>query len=503
MTVAQFRAEARRLEWPLLVFLLALLPRLAELGARPFWLDEVFTLQRVSLAPAALVMNSFRNHHMPSFFLMLRPLLALGDPQFWLRLPSAVFGAVAVMLVFLIAKHIAGRLAAVLAALIIGLSPTALAFSQEARSYTMVMTLILVGLYGLVRLVQDIPAASQPLHARDARLGWACFILGTVAALDVLADGLPWLITANIIAIALTLMAPGRGGFMRNVLRADLLIIALAAPFYLMLELFQKKSFGATLAWIPPLDGARLWYSFGSVFFMHLADSVTFHIIDQPGAVLVWVIDGALTIALGAAIWRLRRRPAILAVLGISVLFLPLLLTIISLWQPILLPRYILWSAAPFAILVGIGAAALMDGLTRPAQYLAVAATAALLLANMLPYYHAETKPRWDIAAKLLAQDVQPGDIVYLHDFYAGKLLETYLPADKKPLVLNDQDASLDRAVASIAQGKRVWGVYGLAGQGSSKAEKDDFLSDQQRLGAPQFIQKAGDRITIALYTAK
>lgn len=500
MIPADVKETRGRLEWPVLVFVLALLPRLAGLGARPFWLDEVFTLQRVSLKPAALVMDSFQNHHMPSFFLMLRPFAGLTHPEFWLRLPSAVFGAFAVVLVFLIAGRIAGRLAACLAALIIGLSPTILAFSQEARSYTMVMTLILVGLYGLVRLAQNLPAAAQPLRSPAARAGWLCFILGTTAALDVLADGLPWLITANVIAIVLTTAGWGRGAFMRNMLKADLIILILAAPLYTLLEIYQAKAFVATLAWIPPLDGTRLWYSLGSVYLMHLADSVTFHVIDQPGAVLVWVIDAGLAAAVIAAVLRLRRTPAMLAVLGISAVFLPLLFTAISLWQPILLPRYILWSAAPFAIVTGIGGAVLIEALGRRMQILAVAATAALLLANMLPYYQAETKPRWDIAAQMLAADVQPGDIVYLHDFYAGKLLETYLPRDKQALVLDKNDGNLDRAVQALAQGKRVWAVYGLAGQGSGKTEVQDYQDNQKLFGTPLAVQQAGTRIVIALY---
>lgn len=500
MTRVELQQNTRRLEWPLLVFLLALLPRLAELGARPFWLDEYFTQQRVSLKPGALVMDSFYNHHMPSFFLMLRPFAGLSHPEFWLRLPSAIFGAIAVTLVFLIAWQVAGRLAGCFAALIIGLSPTMLAFSQEARSYTMVMTLILVALYGLVRLAQDLPAASRPLRGADARMGWACFILGTTAALDVLADGLPWLLTGNLIAIALTCMGPGRGGFMRNMLKADAIILALAAPLYLALEIYQEKAFVKTLAWIPPLDATRLWYSLGSVYFMHLADSVTFHVLDRPGAILVWVIDAAIAIAIIAAVRRLRGQPAILAVLGISVLFLPVALTAISLWQPILLPRYILWSAAPFAILAGIGTATLIEILSRRTQLLALAAVAILLVANMLPYYKAETKPRWDIAAQMLAQDVEPGDVVYLDDLYAGKMLQIYLPPGKQALVLTNNNNDLNQAAAAESQGKRVWAVYGLAGQGNGKAVNQNYHDNQKILGTPKTVQQAGTRIVIAQY---
>ena len=113
----------RQARWPVSVFLFALLPRLIDLGRRPFWLDEALTFRRASLPSHALVQDFFLNHHMPSFFLLLKPLTALGAPQFWLRLPSAMFGALAVMLVYVIAGRIAGRRAGVIAALVLGFSP--------------------------------------------------------------------------------------------------------------------------------------------------------------------------------------------------------------------------------------------------------------------------------------------------------------------------------------------------------------------------------------------
>ncbi|MBU6449640.1 MAG: glycosyltransferase family 39 protein, partial [Rhodospirillales bacterium] len=317
---ASLPASASRvagLTWPFGVFVLALLPRLLDLGSRPFWLDEVLTLQRASLKPAALMLDSFQNHHMPSFFLMLSPFTHLAHPQFWLRLPSAVFGAIAVMLVFMIATRIAGRLAGVLAALILGLSPTVVAFAQEARSYTLVMMLILVALYGVAVLAQDLPAAGRELKA--AKAGWLCFVLGTAAALDVLGDGLPWLLAANLIFAALLPFMQARRGFLRNVLLADLAILVLTAPFYALLLHFQTQSVSHSLGWIPPLDAARVWYNFGSVYFMHVADWVSYRFLNHhavPG--LAWIIDFLLLIALCAAGWGLRRRPAVLVVLGIA-----------------------------------------------------------------------------------------------------------------------------------------------------------------------------------------
>ncbi|MDD2704379.1 MAG: glycosyltransferase family 39 protein [Acidocella sp.] len=491
----------RRGAWPLSIFLLALLPRLIDLGTRPFWLDEVFTLNRASLAPAALVQDSFQNHHMPSFFLLLSPLVQLGHPEFWLRFPSAVFGALSVVLVFVIASRIGGRLAGVLAALIIGLSPTALAFSQEARSYTLEMTLILVGLYGLIQLAQDLPGAAGPMMRGQARAGWLAFILGTTGAVDVLGDGLPWLLTANIIFLCLLPFTPDRKRFAGNFLCADIIVAVLCAPLYVLMSHYQSSSPLDAMMWIPPLNISRLWYNLGSVYLMRLADSVTFHFMKEatPG-LIVWLIDAVLLAAVATAAWRLRRRPVILALLGISLVFLPALFIITSLWRPILLPRYILWSAAPFAILAGIGAAALLDACTPRLRVAAVAAATALLLFNVAPYYHAETKPRWDIAARMLAQEVEPGDVVYLYDLGALSILRVYLPPGTQTVVLNDSKGDLTHAQVAMSQGKRVWAVYGHAGQSGGTGEMQKFYAKAQVLGTPKIMQTAGSRIFIALF---
>jgi uncharacterized membrane protein len=500
------RAAASRLSsalvLPALIFAGALVLRLIDLGTRPFWLDEVFTMQRVSLPPAALVRDSFLNHHMPSFFLMLAALVPLGDPQFWLRLPSAAFGALAVMMVYLIGRHIAGRRAGVLAALILGLSPTALAFSQEARSYTMEMSLILVALYGIAVLAMDIPAASLPLRDKaSSRLAWLTFALGSAAALDVLGDGLPWVITANLIGAVMAWKSPRRGVLIRNLLLADALIAALSVPLYIVMAMTVENGFVHSFDWIPPLTGPRIWYNIASVYLMRVADSVTFKLMDvSTPAALMWLIDAALIAAAGLGAWRLRHRPGPLAVLSLSLLILPISTIVISVWKPLLLPRYILWSAAPFAILAGIGGSFAMRVLPRRMQFAALGGITAVLLVNLFPYYGAETKPRWDIAAHLLASEVAPGDVVYLNDKGALPILRMYLPPGSQTVVLKDADGDLKHAEQAEMQGKRVWAVFGHAGQSASKREWPQFYQHIAPLGAPAQFQMAGNRIYITLF---
>jgi uncharacterized membrane protein len=234
---------------------------------------------------------------------------------------------------------------------------------------------------------------------------------------------------------------------------------------------------------------------------MRVADSVTFKLMDVPTpAALMWLIDAALIASAGLGAWRLRHRPGPLAVLSLSLLILPVATIVISVWKPLLLPRYILWSAAPFAILAGIGGSFVLRMLPRRAQVLGLAGVAAVLLINLFPYYGAETKPRWDIAAHMLASEVAPGDVVYLNDKGALPILRMYLPPGTETVVLRDSDGDLKHAEQAEMQGKRVWAVFGHAGQSASKREWPQFYQHIAPLGAPAQFQMAGGRIYITLF---
>ena len=492
----------QRVRFPLTIFAAALAVRWFDLGSRPFWLDEVFTLKRVRMAPAALVHDSLISHHMPSFFLLLSALVPLGNPQFWLRVPSAVFGALAVMQVFLIGQRIAGRTAGLVGAMILGLSPAALAYSQEARSYTMVMSLILLALLALTQLATDVPRASVPLPNRDASRGvWVTFTVASIAAVDVLADAFLWVITANLILAVMVAQSQRRRSLLWNVLIADICIVVFSVPFYIVMAMTITQRFTDSVGWIPALSGPRLWYNFSSIYLMRIADAVTFKLMDvaTPGIVM-WTIDVGLILAALFGAWRMRRRPAVLALVGFSFLVLPAVLTIVSVWRPVLLPRYILWSAAPFAILAGIGASFAINRLPPLGRTTACAGIALLLLINLLPYYSAETKPRWDIAARILAGDVAPGDVVFLNDQYAAPELQMYLSKQDAAAVLHNSVTDMQHAQLAKMQGKRVWAVYGIAGQSTTGDAWPDFYATMAPLGTPEQVQMAGKRIYITRF---
>ena len=499
---ARRAAAWRRVPVPLLVFLLALLPRLHGLGSRPFWYDEVVSLQRAALPLPALLHDSFLRHHLPAYFLLIKPFTTAADPQFWLRLPSAVCGALSVMLAYRIAARAAGSGAGVAAALILGLAPTQIAFSQEARSYALMICLILVALDGLVGLVlAEAGAARRWRDAQAPRADWIRFIAGSAGALCVLGDAWPWLLAANLAAAVMIVQSRNRAGLLRNFLAANAITLAVSLPFYIAMLALQDNSVVAGLSWVPEPTAQLVWYDIASIYLMRVADFTSFHLMATGTPLAVaWIIGVGLAAACLVAILRLRTRPDLLATLLLAVLFLPLSFSLVSIWRPLLMPRYILWSAAPFAILAGIGIDAALARLGRAARAGAFAAAAALLLVNLLPFYRTETKARWDLAAALLVAESRPSDVYYLSQAGGAPTMRYYLPKSLQLVLIADWSGDLAHALAARARGHRVWAIYGDAWQTTFWESRAAFQARLAPLGPPAARQQVGERITLWRY---
>lgn len=479
------------------ILAIALAARFFQLGGKPYWLDEVFTALRSSRAIPDLIADSLQNRHIPTFFLIEHAVLALGSGPAMLRLIPAIAGAASASLAFSIAWTLGGRAAAWLAGLLLALAPLQVAFGQEARSYTLMMALILLALLGLVLLAMRPDDSARPLHVPAApRRAWAAYGFGTLGALLVLGDALPWLLAANLAMVAAILpRTNSRRGLLRNWLLVHGLVLLLAAPVYAWLLTAAHHQVLESFLWIPPLSLNTAWMDAASLYGLRDATMVTMQLLPSPLGGLA-LLMAALAV-LGA--WRLKNQPAPLIVLVLAVASLPATLALISLIHPVLLPRYLLWSAAPFFVLAAFGIEVFPPHLAKAG----VLALAALLVANLLPYYGAETKPHWDSAARLLAERFEPGDLLLVSDGSTGVMLDfnrhmnwsqdrpTGRPHPPWPTT---QDPS--RAAAALAAGHRVFAVYGPAGQGLQPAPTR-FFATAAKLGPAGPPLGAGSEIII------
>ncbi len=478
------RLHANPWSFAFAIGVLALLLRLRGLGEKPFWLDEVTSLRRATATLPGLATNSLHNGHYPSYFLLLWVVAKIGSSQSLLRLPSAIFGAIAASLTCAIGARVSGLRGGIIAGLLMALSPFQVQFGQEARSYTLASSLILTALYGVVRLAQEPAAAAVPLNQRGTLWqAWSAYGLGTAAALDVLNVAIPWFLAANFSALAIARAAgSAKDGFWRNWITVQLLIVGAWAPMIALVWLNHSGTVLDGAGWVPATTSKTIWSAIAPVYLLRISSFVTFDVLPAAVPWLAFAVGTAA--ALGA--WRLRRDPAMRTVLICSALVLPLGLFFVSLFVPVLVPRYFIWGAAPFFVFAGEGLARL------PGKYFAAAAASlgAIGLFNLLPYYSYETKPRWDLLADKLAAITRPGDAVLLDSYYAYSVLSVFA----KRTSLDHSAVRLTWQLSDalqIAPGRDVWAVYGRTGQ-VTKQSAENYRQSISSLGHPSLEESVG-----------
>jgi mannosyltransferase len=479
------------------IFAIALGVRLYGIDAMPYWMDEITTIDRASLPFMRLVIDSLTFHHFPTYFLLISWLVPFGAGEALLRLPSAVCGALTCAVAASTGHTLGGRPAGLMTGLLLAFSPLQVTFSQEARPSALAVLLIAVALHGLVQLARDPKSASLPLRDAGAnRRAWATYFAATAAAVCVLGVALFWVAAAWIAMLVVARHpAANRRGLVRNSVLVHGAIAAITIPGYVAMFVFVH-GYGRLLEgldWIPPATFELVTADIGSVYLMLIKSPISTRLF--AGAMPFMPVVVAALSALGALYLWLRR--PLLIVLTLAVALPPLTLLAISPVFPLWLARYLLWSAVPFLVVAGLGIAML----PRRVQGYGVAGVATLAFLNLLPYYGIESKPRWDLAADQLRPAIADRDLVLVADVWVPRMMNIYLSRKGAALGRAQWTSDVNAAARQLAEGKRVWAVFGRVGQADHE-NLESFLDRIAPLGAPTVQARAGLDIVILMYAA-
>ena len=93
----------------------------------------------------------------PPLFGMLVHSMLLGgfDTDWWLRLPSAIAGGLAIPVVYFVGRQVASHTIAAIAAVLLAIHPMAIWYSQEVGAYSLVMLCALVSTLCFLELLRD------------------------------------------------------------------------------------------------------------------------------------------------------------------------------------------------------------------------------------------------------------------------------------------------------------------------------------------------------------
>ena len=112
----------------------------------PLWLDEALSVN-IARLPLGDMFEALRHDgHPPFYYLLLHGWMEVfGESDFAVRALSGVFAVATLPLAWIAGGRLAGRAGARWALVVVALSPYAIRYATEARMYSLVMLLVLVG----------------------------------------------------------------------------------------------------------------------------------------------------------------------------------------------------------------------------------------------------------------------------------------------------------------------------------------------------------------------
>lgn len=384
------------------LIVLAAFLRFWHLGSRGFFIDEGF-----SWAIAKLPWGEFlrtlttRTGEMPLHYLVTKLWISIGDSETVLRIPSAIFGIAAVVLISEAGKVLYSRSAGIFAGSFLTVHLFAIKFSQETRTYPLVMMLVAAGWLLLARAVRD-----------STRRNWIWFCL--VAIATVYAHLLAAFSVAAQLLTVLLFLTKEIGW--RRIGESVALIAVGVAPAALY-ALVHKPD----LEWI---KSTRL------PIFLEFLDDVSGMRGNWIQTALVLLLFAVVVVAFFVAIARERSGWNVWALSVPVIGFIAPVLAIIvfSTDQPVFVPRYLAYVVVP--LLLGLG---WLCSRTAPKFDVAAVSILVVLFAWPLSDYYSESSrykdPDWQDfrgATQYVIQREKPGDSIVVFEPMARPAVEYY-----------------------------------------------------------------------------
>lgn len=449
------------------VLAVATAARLYGLGRESLWVDEGYTKYLASLTPAEYlddVRSTVRNILPPLYFTLLHGWTAVaGTGEVALRLPSVVFGVLAVLALYALVSRAFGRTAGLLAAGALAVAPFQLRYSQEARMYELLTLLALVSLHLLLRVldrgrVRHGVALTVALTVVDAAIVWTHHY----GVLVLVAE-----------AVFVALLLVGRDADRRAVVRwlaSRAGVVVLVLPWAL---LFADQLHKVDLyPWLPPVT----WSTVHGAFVGFAGSEPSLWLLVALVAVGAWRFRGLPRRLLGAhgldaadrgylLLWCTFVVPLAVAI-GWSVLV-----------SPVFGRKYVIASSVAFLALAVVGASSLRG---RVLPVLAAVAVAAASGPQYVSFYTDVTKEQWREATAFVERGASGGDLVLFNAGYTMRNgfgaygtrddldLRAY-PAGSEEFAFRPTAQDLD-ALAGLVRGRRhAWVVY-------SQSNDPDFM---------------------------
>lgn len=459
-----------------LLILAGVVLRFGGLGQESIWLDEATSVLIARMSVPSVVAWAAADIHPPVYYLFLHFWVGLGDSEFGVRALSAVFGVLAVIIVYVLGRRLFDVEVGMLSALLLALAPLHIWYSQEARMYVMAGTWSLLASCCLLLALGSEGKSSKwtPVELPRHRANWwAGYVVASALALYTHYYTLFVLLFQNLFVVYW--LCSGKSGrrTWRNWLVAETVIAVLFLPW---VPVMFRQVAGGGGAWVERAIGRPsvralldtwLQFSIGpegriypsalrrlayALFALCIGAAIGRVFASRCGLVRRFVLEGAS----GPEGESSYRTSLLFCLMYVSV---PILTAwLVSQVKPMYTTRYLLPFLPPYCIIIAGGLRALKSRWVRAA--IAICLVVILLMGNWR-HWQIEQKDDWRGASAYVLARAQPGDVVLFSprwnakpfDYYARQRVELSLDL---PVPTTEEAA---RAVISdLGQRyKRLW----------------------------------------------
>jgi mannosyltransferase len=392
------------------VLFLAVLVRFATVS--PLWLDEAQTVAIARLPLGDLAEGLRHDGAPPLFYAMLHVWMGVfGEGDLAVRFLPGLFGVAALPLAWVAGRRLGGPAVAWSALILLAASPFAVRYATEARMYSLVVVLVLVGYLAVTELIQR-PGSRRALVATGV-------VTGALLLTHYWALYLAFVTGVTLLVVARRGPSPARDGARRGL--AAMAVGSLAFVPWLPSFLYQAGHTGT------PWGGAGRLRS--------LVDTV-FHFSGgywDPGLVVGLATYGLIGLALFARAvdarhveFDLHTRPGgrHLAIVGFGTLAVAIVATVVG--RSAFAVRYASVMFPMIVLLAALGTRVLVDPRVRHGLLAVFVVTG---FWGIAPNVFGD-RTSADRVASVLHAGVEPGDVVAYCPDQLGPSVSRLLPDD-------------------------------------------------------------------------
>jgi mannosyltransferase len=458
----------------IVLVLIAVLLRLATIGAQPLWLDEVYTYSLGSGSLTDTLRGYALDVHPPLYGVLLRCWQAVaGSSPIALRSFSSLWSVVGLVFAALLARDVTrSAVAGLISGLLMAVNPLDIWYAQEARNYALTASLATVATWVLWRWLTD--------ARTTAPLAWP-WAYGVLAALQLHSH-----YTAAVVVAAQILAAAVVFTIRRAWVQLWRLVVAGGGaaqsflPWALYVYGLRGGLYNQNVAWIPRLPAIDVLGYLNHEYFSGFATlpaSLAFWFSAAAGALLVGVGLAAALSQRGMAGPRRLRDLAWLLWLATGPCLLAAAVGLF--WHPVYFrPRFSLFCLAP-AVVVAV---ALLARVRAPLRTALLCALAALMAVGTWRQAATPCKQGMSELASLAAAFGDPQFAVFAPSPHLG-LAQYYLPHTKLHNTLCELSGNLPASGSAI-----VWVAIGKAWVPSPRSSESECIARLARSGPHRLL---------------